>query len=166
MENHYIWAKFYKSTHSQGHKQNCTHQSKSTNPPCFAISLFTLPAKSTASSFSCAQKERNEHDMLPPLCTWITCSPLQESRSSVNRRKHDPFPIVLLNFWILTTQDDLSAVKPHWVISGWTLFYTLFHLSLPWCHLKMTSKNTKAETLSPFWFVFCTGIWKGCHKNV
>ena len=30
-------------------------------------------------------------------------------------------------------------------------------LSLPWCHLKMTSKGAQFETLQPFSFLFHTG---------
>ena len=47
--------------------------------------------------------------------------------------------------------------------------YKTIHLSLtpslPWCHLKTTNKSVKSETLKPFCFRFCTGMWKDLHQN-
>jgi len=37
--------------------------------------------------------------------------------------------------------------------------------SLPWCHLKMTSKSVKFENLKPFCFLFRTGMWKDFYQN-
>ena len=36
--------------------------------------------------------------------------------------------------------------------------------SLPWCHLKMTSKSVKLKLLEHFCFLFHSGTWKEFHK--
>ena len=37
--------------------------------------------------------------------------------------------------------------------------------SLPWYHLKTTSKSAKIETHKPFLFLFRIGMWKDFHQN-
>ena len=43
--------------------------------------------------------------------------------------------------------------------------YLLLTPSMPWCHLKTTNKSMKFETLKPFCFLFCNGMWKNFHQN-
>ena len=38
--------------------------------------------------------------------------------------------------------------------------------SLPWCHLKTTTKRAKFKTFKPLCVIFRTGMWKGFRHNV
>ena len=95
------------------------------------------------------------------LCVWVCMCTYISSFLFVG--------YMLLAFFFFNAIEVLQAFSPppppptflcHWSIAD--VFLTP---SLPWCHLKMTVKSVKLETLQPFCFLFCSGMWKDFHQN-